>query len=218
MKNVSCTQDSPQHPATIILPGLPHKLLVTAIRVVNCKINYCSLALNCLDAAFRWKRQIRWLISPAGLPPLALVRSYLQSEVAVDQTQATEGQQECLYLWEAHVWKQKFSQVELAKLTLDPLESFCNTQQSLWTFQCSKKNANIGISFTRESFARVQGPSHCTTTPPALDELRTNCAASFAYAASAETGLLCENNLMGMKLLLPKGLLCWISQTHKEKI
>lgn len=50
MKNVSRTQDSPQHPATIILPGLPHKLLVTAIPVVNCKINYCSLALNCLDA------------------------------------------------------------------------------------------------------------------------------------------------------------------------
>lgn len=32
------------------------------------------------------------------------------------------------------------------------------------------------------------------TAPPALDELRMNCTASFMYAASAGIGLLCENN------------------------
>lgn len=46
-------------------------------------------------------------------------------------------------------------------------------------FQCFKVNANIDVSLAstpRESFARVQGPSHCTVTLPVFDKLRMLCS------------------------------------------
>lgn len=54
-------------------------------------------------------------------------------------------------------------------------------------------NANIDVSLastSRESFARGQGPSHCTATLPVLDELRMNCAASYGYQIAAAKRLL----------------------------
>lgn len=57
-------------------------------------------------------------------------------------------------------------------------------------------NANIDVSLAsapRESFARVQGPSHCTATLPALDELGTNCAASYGYQTTAAKRLVVLN-------------------------
>lgn len=95
----------------------------------------------------------------------------------MDQAEVTQEQQEHQHLWEAHFVTKKSPS---DRLTFDPLENFrfCNTQQSCWTFQHFKMNLNIDVSLAstpRESFARVQGPSQCTATLPALDKLRTNC-------------------------------------------
>lgn len=49
-------------------------------------------------------------------------------------------------------------------------------------------NVNIDVSLAstpRESFARVQGPSHDTATRSVLDELRMNCADSYGYQSAA---------------------------------
>lgn len=54
-------------------------------------------------------------------------------------------------------------------------------------------DANIDVSLastSRENFARVQGPSHCTATLPVLDELRMNCEASYGYQTAAAKRLL----------------------------
>lgn len=68
-------------------------------------------------AAFGCMRQIRGLILLIGLPPLALVRSYLQSGVGArngSDTEATEESLEHQYLWEAHVCNQNISPIDKA--------------------------------------------------------------------------------------------------------
>lgn len=55
-------------------------------------------------------------------------------------------------------------------------------------FQHFKMNVNIDVSLAstpKESFARVQGPSHGTATLSDLDELRMNCADSYGYQSAA---------------------------------
>lgn len=54
-------------------------------------------------------------------------------------------------------------------------------------------NVNIDVSLAsipRESFARMQGPSHCTATLPVLDELKGNRADSYGYQNAAAKRLV----------------------------
>lgn len=129
-------------------------------------------------AVFGCMRPIRELISAMGLPLLAPVRSYLQSGASAQRgsdrgdrgavrTIAPLGSS-CLQPRSLTCWTCKARTF-----------SFCNPQRSCRMFQCFKVNANIDVSLAstpRESFARVQGRSHCTATLPVFDKLTMLCS------------------------------------------
>lgn len=117
---------------------------------------------------------------------------------------------------------QKVSSIKLARLTFDLLEnfSFCNTQQSCWTFQHFKMNVNIDVSLAstpRESFARVQGPSHGTATQTILDKLRMNCADSYGYQSAAAKRFVAIWDTLGkVQWCLMAKLLSLLNKTWKS--
>lgn len=127
-----------------------------------------------------------------GTFTLCLVWTYLQSEEG-EQNGSDRGETGAVRTSTplgSSLCNQKVSSIKLARLTFDLLEnfSFWNTQQSCWTFQHFEMNVNIDVSLAstpRESFARVQGPSHDTATRSVLDELRMNWADSYGYQSAA---------------------------------
>lgn len=200
-----------QHSTTTIFPDLSFEIACTS----NFKMfqntcqpqnNCCSSALNCLDAqgSIQTCRQIRGT-SLMWLSPFALVWTYFESgegaqngsdrgDTGAVRTSSPLGSSLC---------NEKVSFIKLARLTFDSLKNFslCNTKESCWTFQHFKMNVNIDVSLastSRKSFARVQGPSHCTAKLSVLDELKWTVQIH-----------------MGTKAQLPKGL-CWF-ETLWEK-
>lgn len=182
---------------TIIFPGLPDKLLVTAIPLVGCNINCCSLALNCLDAqgSMQMNEANLWLISPEGLPPLALARSNLQNDAAApngsdagDRVHFTSGK---LMFGTNNSHKLNWQSWLLLPLRTSAFVTHSNHFEH---FSVSRR-MQISVSHLPALPGRALPENQVLpTAPPALDELRMNCTASFMYAASAGIGLLCENN------------------------
>lgn len=170
-----------QHSTTAIFWDLSFEITCNSQNTCQPKNNCCSLAQKCLDVqgSIQTGRQNRGWLHWWGFHPLPLFELISRGaqngsgrgDTRAARTSTPLGSSLC---------NQKVSFIKLARLTFDPLENFrfCNTQQSCWTFQHFKMNLNIDLSLAstpRESFARVQGPSHWTATLPALDKLRTNC-------------------------------------------
>lgn len=90
---------------------LSYKLLATANPPVDCKINCCSLALNCLDVPGSVRMyEANQGNDFTGGTSLALVRSHLQSGVGArngSDMEMTEEQQEHQYCSEAQCLQPK---------------------------------------------------------------------------------------------------------------
>lgn len=212
-----------QHSSTAIFYDLSFEITCNGQNTCQPQNNCCSLALNCLDAqgSIQTGRQIRGWLHWWGFHPLPLFELISRGAQNGSGRSGTRAARTSTPLGSS-LCNQKVSFIKLARLTFDPLEnfSFCNTQQSCWTFLHLKMNVNIDVSLAstpRESFARVQGPSHCTATLPVLDELRMNCADSFGYqSAAAKRFVLIWDTLGKVQWYLMAKLLSLLNKTWKS--